>query len=238
MQPNNPNNPNEQLVNNPPQQPMLNQNQSINQPVQSTNSLPNFPNQPQDVAQQQPALNQNVNIAQQPQSQPQAPAVNLNNQPITQTPTTTPSYSSPSQVNSSQSNQQNNQLYLNNIVNKPSFGVVALILLQVMYTIFSLMYMVNLFSDSKSLNNLKVMLFILFILTTIGYAFLLFKIVLKKYWALMVYVGAMAITTTVEIKDVVAYNNIEWSYIASLIFAFSLFGLSVYLATAKKNHFN
>ena len=234
MQPNNPNNPNEQLVNNPPQQPMPNQNPNI-QPVQNTNAVPNYGSQPQNVMPQQPVLNQNVNVA--PQPQPQAPAVSLNNQPINQTPAAAPSYANAAPVNSAQFNQQNNQQHVNNDP-KPNFGVVALILLQVMYTIFSLMYMISLFTGNSSLDGLKIMLFIIYIITTIGYAFLLFKIFLKKYWALMVYVGAMAVTTTVEIKDVVAYNNIEWSYIASLIFAFSLFGLSIYLATAKKSQFN
>ena len=186
------------------------------------------------------------NSAQQPQPQPQPQQAvanqNLNNnyQATNQNLNTPPNYTNQAQINPVQYNQPNNQQYVqnNSVKDKPNFGVIALIVLQIMYTMFSFTYMINMFSNNTSLVALKILVLILFIISTIGYAYLIFQIFLKKYWALMVYIGAMAVTATVEIKDVVAYNNLEWSYIASLIFSFTLLGLSVYLGTMNKKLFN
>ena len=234
MQPNNPNDPNNQLVNNSPQQIMPNQNPN-GQPVQNTSAVPNYANQQQNVMPQQIMTNQGINMTPQ---QPAPAQVLNNNQQTSQNANMVPSYNQVP-VNTPQYSQSNNQqnVQINND-SKPNFAVIALIILQIMYTSVSLIYMSNLFSSNDNNPGIPIMVFTLFIIMTIGYAFLLFNIFLKKYWALMIYVGAMAVTTTIEIKEVVAYNNIAWSYVTSLIFTFTLLGLSIYLATAKKKIFN
>ena len=202
--------------------------------MQTANAVPNYANQPQNVVSQQTMPNQGINMAPQ---QP-APVQVLNNQQTSQSANMVPSYNQVP-VNTPQYNQSNNQQNVHiNSDSKPNFAVIALIILQIMYTSFSLIYMSNLFSSNDNQPGIPIMVFTLFIIMTIGYAFLLFKIFLRKYWALMIYVGAMAVTTTIEIKEVVAYNNIAWSYVTSLIFTFALLGLSIYLATAKKKLFN